>query len=132
MADAAAVIADILQGHFDAELVELAEALATRRDSGEVDVAWRVQLGDLVIDKHEMTIGEVLELDALGETRETIDPARSEMGRMKVLLAHYMAVEDITAGEASKWLNAEKFDAIKVTEYVVGGLPKDGSDPTPS
>lgn len=133
MADADAVIADLVSGAYDDHLVELGEALETRKDSGAVLLSWRIQYEDITIDQtnahgNGVTVGAALALLRLGGREVShINPTTSDDERMAVVLAYLMARDNCSLDDATKKISESAFDAIKVSEYATFDLPKDSS-----
>lgn len=132
MADADAVIADILTGSYDDQLVELTQALATR--AGDVVFGWSVRWEDHRVDKtdregHGITVRHALRLNEIATDVRHVDPANVSLHRMAIPIAYYMATEGLSLKDAEARVGDVKLDAIEVVEYVERDLPKGRSTP---
>lgn len=137
MADADAVIADLLGGAYDDHLVELGEALNTRQRSGDVELSWRVEFGELTIDQtnkfgHGVTVGAAYKMMEIGPSPRNLEPMSSELHRVHIVAAHLMDRDNLTFADALKQMRESSLDDIRVSEYVERDLPKGHSTPETS
>lgn len=128
MADADAIVADILSGAYDDELVVLAEALQQRGQDGP-EVAWSVRWEGIQVDKtdrngHGITVRHALRLGEIATDVRNLDPAQRDLHRMAVPISYVMATEGLSLADAEKKIGDLKLDAIEVVEYVEKDVPK--------
>lgn len=135
MADVDSVLADIESGGYDKDLPALLKAVNDRADRDEIEVGWRVELGDLIIDKtntngHGLTIGEVIALNELGcFNLELLNPVVSDADKLRVVLAHFMFTDGVKKDAAAKKIGEQQFEAIKVSQYTEPAVPKADTPP---
>lgn len=128
MSDVSQVVAEILAGRFDGELLTLVEAVQVRFKSGPGQTRWRIRFDDLEVTEETITVGEIRRLEkALGVGWMDIDPQGSAE-HFSVLLAVLLATRcDMSATDAQA-----KVDAIPMGDllshldsYELTPAPKD-------
>lgn len=135
MADASKTITSILRGEYDEQLVEIAQALHAREQTGEVRVRWRITFDDITIDADSATVAEARKFEDLsGIAWQFARPQVSMTRRVALIVAALITRQGMSQEDAFAKIDAKPAAELEdcISEYVDSSSPKDGGPPSMS
>lgn len=131
-------LASILAGKADGHLVDIMHAIASRAQSDDVTIGWRIEFDGLEITEENQTLGEVVDVQRItGKGWGEVDPINSPLDLQAILVAGLIertGKSGKQAAEIVSKLNAETALAC-LSQYEIVRPPKaedEASTPTTS